>query len=141
MRDQTPLFVDTGPWIALLDPRDQWHQAAASTMAGVGAVGRPLVTSNLVLMEVYTGLVGRVQRSAIARFRSSVRESSSVRVERVDEFTEEMAWELFMRYDDKAVGLVDCTSFAIMEQLGLATAFTFDRHFRQVGFQTLPRIE
>lgn len=33
------------------------------------------------------------------------------------------------------------TSFAIMEQLRLTEAFTFDRHFKQVGFQTLPRLK
>lgn len=48
---------------------------------------------------------------------------------------------MFTRYDDKAVGMVDCTSFAIMEQLRLTEAFTFDRHFKQVGFQTLPRLK
>ncbi len=138
MRDA--YFVDTGPWIALSDPRDQWHSAAVKTMDQLRQDRSLLVTSNFVLMETYSGLVGRIQRQAIERFRSAIIASPSIRVERVDELTEDFAWRLFMRYDDKAVSFVDCTSFVVMEQRSLATAFSFDRHFRQVGFLTLPEL-
>lgn len=135
------VFVDTGPWIALSDPRDQWHSLAVRTMERVRQERYSLVTSNLVLIETYSGLVGRIQRTAIARLRSTVLGSASIQVEQIDEATEDFAWRLFMRYDDKTVSFVDCTSFAVMEQLAITTAFTFDRHFRQVGFLTLPAVK
>lgn len=135
------VFVDAGPLIALVDPHDQWRAHALRVMKMLQGTDRPLVTSNLVLMEAYSALVGRVERSAIARFRASLRNSEVIRVERVDAFLEELAWQLFMRYDDKVIGMVDCTSFAIMEQWQITEAFTFDRHFKQVGFQTLPRLK
>lgn len=134
------IFVDTGPWIALSDPRDQWHDATVKAMDRLRQNRNPLLTTNLVLMETYSGLVGRIQRKAIERFRATVLASPSIQVERVDEVNEDFAWRLFMRYDDKDVGFVDCTSFAVMEQRAITTAFTFDRHFRQVGFQTLPAL-
>ena len=135
------VFVDTGPWIALSDPRDQWHSLAVRTMERVRQERYSLVTSNLVLIETYSGLVGRIQRKAIVRLRSTVLGSASIQVERIDEATEDFAWRLFMRYDDKTVSFVDCTSFAVMGQLAITTAFTFDRHFRQVGFLTLPALK
>ncbi|MCB0253916.1 MAG: PIN domain-containing protein [Anaerolineae bacterium] len=135
------VFVDTGPWIALSDPRDQWHSLAVRTMERVRQERYSLVTSNLVLIETYSGLVGRIQRKAIVRLRSTVLGSASIQVVRIDEATEDFAWRLFMRYDDKTVSFVDCTSFAVMEQLAITTAFTFDRHFRQVGFLTLPAVK
>ena len=135
------LFVDTGPWIALSDPRDQWRSLAVRTMERVRQERYSLVTSNLVLIETYSGLVGRIQRKAIVRLRSTVLGSASIQVVRIDEATEDVAWRLFMRYDDKTVSFVDCTSFAVMEQLAITTAFTFDRHFRQVGFLTLPAVK
>ena len=135
------VFVDTGPWIALSDPRDQWHSLAVRTMERVRQERYSLVTSNLVLIETYSGLVGRIQRKAIVRLRSTVLGSASIQVVRIDEATEDFAWRLFMRYDDKTVSFVDCTSFAVMEQLAITTAFTFDRHFRQVGFLTLPALK
>ena len=141
MSDRPAVFVDTGPWIALVDARDQWHEPAVKMMNRLRAEQQLLVTSNLVLMEVYMGLVGRIQRSAIARLRASIHASSLTHLERVDSLTEELAWDVFMRYDDKDLSLIDCTSFVIMEQLGLTQAFTFDRHFAQVGIQTLPRLK
>jgi predicted nucleic acid-binding protein len=32
------------------------------------------------------------------------------------------------------LSLVDCVSFTVMKDLGLTTAFAFDRHFEQAGF-------
>jgi uncharacterized protein len=139
--ERVPVFVDAGPWIALMDPHDQWRAHALRVMQSLHGAERSLVTSNLVLMEAYSALAGRVERSAIAKFRATLKSSGTIRVERVDEFMEELAWQLFMRYDDKAVGMVDCTSFAIMEQWRITEAFTFDRHFKQIGFQTLPRLK
>ena len=63
-------------------------------------------------------------------------ESTLIQVVWVDKLIEELAWRKFLQYDDKDVSMVDCTSFVVMEQLGVSTAFTFDRHFLQVGFQT-----
>jgi predicted nucleic acid-binding protein len=34
--------------------------------------------------------------------------------------------------------LTDCTSFVVMKELRLKDALTTDRHFRQMGFHTLP---
>lgn len=141
MSDLLPVFVDTGPWIALVDRRDQWHGEAERVLRQLQASRQPLVTSNLVLMESYTGLVNRVERGLIARFRETIHSSRQISIQRVDALTEELAWELFLRYDDKRVSMVDCSSFATMEQLGITQAFTFDRHFAQVGFQTLPKLK
>ncbi len=136
MNQRPAIFVDTGPWVAWMDVRDQWREDAMREMAALKAQRRALVTTNWVLAEAYTGLVDRIARNAIARLRTLVEESALIRVIWVDKQIEELAWRKFLQYDDKDVSMVDCTSFVVMEQWGLSTAFTFDRHFLQVGFQT-----
>ncbi|HHH42298.1 MAG TPA: VapC toxin family PIN domain ribonuclease, partial [Chloroflexi bacterium] len=36
------------------------------------------------------------------------------------------------------ISLVDWTSFELMRRLGIRTAFAFDRHFAEQGFETVP---
>lgn len=48
------------------------------------------------------------------------------------------ALERMARFADKRLSLTDCASFAFMERLGLATAFAFDRDFRDCGYATIP---
>ena len=128
------VFVDTSAFIALLDPRDDCHDQAAHIEQVLSSQAARLVTTNFVLDETYTGLRGKIQHSAILRFRGSVRQSRRLSVVHVTEAVEDQAWEIFARYEDKDFSFTDCTSFAVMQQLGITTAFAFDEHFEQFGF-------
>jgi len=128
------VFVDTSAFIALLDPRDDCHAQAVHVEQSLSGQAARLVTTNFVLDETYTGLRGKIQHSAILRFRDSVRQSQRLKVVRITEAVEDQAWEIFARYDDKDFSFTDCTSFAVMRQLGITTALTFDDHFEQFGF-------
>lgn len=44
---------------------------------------------------------------------------------------EEHAKEIITKYTDKDFSLCDAISFAVMENIGVSRAFSFDRHFRQ----------
>jgi predicted nucleic acid-binding protein len=46
-------------------------------------------------------------------------------------------WQLYEQRLDKSWGLTDCTSFVVMQQQQIITAFTSDQHFVQAGFQKL----
>jgi len=47
------------------------------------------------------------------------------------------AWTNYENGGADAAGIVDHVSFAVMRRLGLAKAFTNDRHFRAAGFENL----
>lgn len=49
----------------------------------------------------------------------------------------EAGWDLCRKWLDKGWGLTDCTSFTLMERLGLREAATTDHHFEQAGFTVL----
>jgi len=48
------------------------------------------------------------------------------------------AWDYFAQHADKTYSLTDCISFVLMAGLAISQALTFDRHFVQAGFETLP---
>src|SRR5438093_8238928 len=48
------------------------------------------------------------------------------------------AWSLFLYRADKPWSFTDCTSFVLMDNLGIRQAVAFDANFRQAGFATFP---
>lgn len=128
-------FVDTAAWYALVDGDDADHRAAAVFLAGNKA---PLITTNLVFGETITLIRYRIGHGAAQMFGEKLKESRFVRMVAVTPADEERAWEIFTKYRDQDFSFVDCTSFAVMERMKLATAFTFDRHFSVMKFTVVP---
>lgn len=62
------IFVDALYWVAVINPKDQWHTSAVT--AGQNLEGRDLVTTESVLIEVmnYFGEYGARFRLKTARF-------------------------------------------------------------------------
>jgi predicted nucleic acid-binding protein len=56
-----------------------------------------------------------------------------LQVERTTAEDERRAVQIVLKYRDKDFSLVDASSFALMERLGLRRAIAFDPHFRQYG--------
>lgn len=52
-----------------------------------------------------------------------------------DDEVEAIRW--MRKYSDKEISFTDCISFALMRRLGIHSAFTFDRHFRDAGFEII----
>jgi predicted nucleic acid-binding protein len=51
------------------------------------------------------------------------------------------AWNFFSKYRGwRDLSYVDCLSFALMKNVGMGTAFSFDEDFRRFGFQKLPQL-
>jgi hypothetical protein len=54
--DRTPIFLDTAYVNALVNTRDQWHNAAVQWQRKLSADKRRLVTTEFVLVEIADGL-------------------------------------------------------------------------------------
>ncbi len=133
------LFIDSSAWLALESSRDQYHDIALA-FAQKEARQFQWVTTNWILSETVTLLRRRANHAVAIRFMERLRASKKLRIVRIETPHEELAWVIFKRYNDKDFGFVDCTSLAIMEIHGINHAFTFDHHFRQFGYDTLPNI-
>ena len=57
----------------------------------------------------------------------------------VDEALHREAMDLLLARQDKTYSLCDAVSFVLMRQRHLTEALTTDRHFRQMGYNAVPR--
>lgn len=127
-------FADTQGWTALSNKKDQFHQRALATKNQLISQHTKFIISNFILDETYTLLLTRVGHAAAVEFGEMIRHTPSVEVIHITESIEEKAWQLFKRYSDKTFSFTDCTSFVIMQQLGIRDAFANDHNFEQMGF-------
>jgi uncharacterized protein len=134
------LFVDTNAWIALNSSRDQFHKQAVELNQRLLKQGYRYLTTNFVLDESYTGLLVHVRHATAVEFGEKIRHSRLTTVIHVTEQLEDLAWNLFKQYADKTFSFTDCTSFVVMQQLGLTDIFTNDHHFEQMGFTALLKL-
>jgi predicted nucleic acid-binding protein len=124
-----PCFVDTSAFYALLDAEDPHHRKSVGLFSQLARSRIRLLTSNHVLFETYSLILGRLGRWMAQSWLGKLR----MHVERATVEDERRAVEIVFRFGDKEFSLVDASSFAIMERLGLRRAIAFDSHFRQYG--------
>lgn len=124
------IFVDTGAWFAAFVNNDPDH---ATADAWLDRNTEPLVTTDYVLDELLTLLKIRGEFERAIRLGENLIAGRIARLERIAETDLEDAWRVFRDYRDKDWSFTDCTSYAVMQRLGIEVAFSFDHHFRQFG--------
>jgi predicted nucleic acid-binding protein len=118
------LFVDTSIWYAAADSSDRSNARAKAILKSADA----LVTSDHVLIETWTLLCHRLQRTAAERFWEGLR-SGIAMIEPVALADLEVAWEIGVSWLDQDFSIVDRTSFAVMRRLGIDRVASLDQHF------------
>ncbi|MCA1844587.1 MAG: PIN domain-containing protein [Actinobacteria bacterium] len=124
-------FVDTSFWVALFFDGDANHATARELWSGRPG---PLLCTNHVVGETWTFVRRRRGHTEAVRVLDAVAGSSQVSVTRVDQKTEDQAWEWLRRHDERGYSFVDATSFAVMRRRRLRTALAFDGDFAAAGF-------
>jgi predicted nucleic acid-binding protein len=132
------VFVDTSAFVALRNSSEAEHERARLALTKLISEGVALFTSNYVFAETYTALMVRVGRGEAIEWGRRFRDGGAIDLVHLDRPTEERAWEILERYDDKRWSYVDATSFALLER-GESSAFAFDAHFSQRGLQLVPQ--
>ncbi len=118
------LFVDTSAWYAAVDAGDGSHRRATKILAA----GEPLVTSDHVLAETCLLLRYRLGRQPAERFWEGLRAGVAT-IAVVGEADLETAWAMGQTFSDQDFSIVDRTSFAVMQRLGIDRVASFDDHF------------
>src|SRR5262249_36924848 len=132
----TKLLIDTGALLALAMRTDRYHAAAVRFLRSVPHVR--FVMTNLVLVELATRLRARAGAAKAVGAVRDLLNSRRYEVVFVNRGLIDAALARMERFSDKALSLPNCASFALMDELGLDTAFAFDTDFRDCGYRILP---
>ena len=119
------VFVDTSMFYAAADAGDVDHERAKRTLSGSSG---DLMTSDHVLFETWRLLRKRLGRPVAERFFESIR-AGLAELECIQPRDVEAAWAIGLGYPDQDFSIVDRTSFAVMERLGVRRVATFDSDF------------
>ena len=131
------VFGDTFYWIALLNPRDNWHQAALDYAQNYTAT--QIITTDGVIDEIlaFASCKGSLMRQkALSMCREMLREPTIEVIPYTSEIRE-LGLDLYGRRLDKGYSLTDCISMIVMQQMSITEVLTHDRHFAQEGFTLL----
>jgi predicted nucleic acid-binding protein len=123
------LFVDTSAFYATADSSDSHHSRAARIITA----GERLVATDHVLVECCLLIARRAGQRAADRFWGSLRDGRT-RIEPVLRGDLDNAWRIGEEFADQEFSLVDRTSFAVMERLGITRVASFDNHFAVYRF-------
>ncbi len=131
------LLVDTSFIVALVNERDQYHKQAIKLADHYD--GQELVVTDGVLLEIANALA-RGYKAEATQIIEDLISANDVEVVYMTIELFNQAFDLYKSHQDKTWGLVDCLSFIVMRDRDIRTALSFDRHFIQAGFQTLPNM-
>jgi predicted nucleic acid-binding protein len=130
------IFIDTSAFYALLDRDDENHRKAKNAWVDLLKNENILITSNYVLVETFALLQHRLGIEAVRGFQNDI--LPLVNIEFVISELHRSGVSALLSASRRNLSLVDCVSFEMMRTLEIKTAFTFDPHFKEQGFNMLP---
>lgn len=123
------LFIDSSIWYAAADRGDRSHGRAREILLDDDY----LFTTDHILVETWLLLRHRLHRQAAEAFWKGLR-SGVAAVEPVCMADLATAWAVGEEFPDQDFSIVDRTSFAVMQRLGIHRVATFDDDFAVYRF-------
>lgn len=132
------VFIDTGAFLALANPADQYHEAAVRCFENLQVSGTRFVTTNFILDETYTRIQRKAGLKVAIAFGEQIQSDRQLKVYAVERTLEKLAWEIFRHDLGHSFSYTDCTSFALMRRRKIREAFAFDTDFASFGWRVHP---
>jgi len=131
------VFVDSFFWTAVVRPNDPYREQALAAAAELGDAS--LVTTEEVLFEFLAAVArsDRRVREAAVRSVEAMIDSDSVELVAQSHHSFVAGLERYKRRLDKGYSLTGCVSMNVMDEQGIRSVLTNDRHFEQEGYEIL----
>ena len=132
------IFLDTGFLLALASARDENHGRALDVLDSYrgGSLWDQVITTNHVVAEAITAVRFKAEPHNLPKGHAlaveigrGLYDGAFGRIYEVSADEERSAFEYFARHQDKAYSFVDCTSFVVMDKLGIGEALSVDGDF------------
>ncbi len=130
------LYADTSALYALVDSGDRFHGAASAAFRELSPDKDLLICSSYVVLETLALIQTRIGMRAVRKWKTEFQ--PILEIVWVDRQLHEEALTALVAANKPTISLTDWTSFLIMRERGIETAFSFDRHFAQQGFRLMP---
>jgi len=131
------IFIDTAAWLALINKTDALHEKAKKIRNRLLKESVQLLVTDYILVEIANTLSRIPFRTSAIQLINFIQASSNIQLVEINREIYGEAWEMYRSRLDKEWSLTDCTSFVIMNRVGIKDAFTSDHHFEQAGFNIL----
>lgn len=137
----TPVYVDTGAFIALVWSRDRAHRAVRRVFHEVRAAGHRLVTSDPVIGETVTRLrydAGLAVTRQFAEIIQDATRTGQLVVRESDARLRRAAFDVMARYEGLRLSYADAVGAVVTREIDASAVLTLDTDFRVMGFHVLP---
>lgn len=129
------IFADTSALYAYLVAEDRYHPRAKQIGSNLIQHEETLVTHSFIICEMTTLLQSRIGLDAVEQWHQVL--LPLLDVTWVDAPLYQRAVLNLLSSGRRQVSITDHISFELMRQREISTAFAFDPHFKQFGFQVL----
>lgn len=129
------MFVDTSGLLAVLDADAAEHEEAAGIWNALGAQRIALETASYVVVEGFALVQRRSGMDAVRALHQELLPLVTMRW--VDSALHTAGVQALLTAGRRRLSLVDCVSFAVMQQRAIQAVFGFDSDFSAQGFHVL----
>jgi predicted nucleic acid-binding protein len=130
------ILIDTSAIIALLCAEDRFHHQARQTWFDLLDQDQIIQCNNYILLEAISLIQKRYGMDILRTFHNDI--LPVLEVDWLDRTKHNQAMNALFLTNRRGISLVDYASFETMRDLDIRTAFTFDKHFAEQGFNTVP---
>jgi len=130
------IFIDTSAFLAVLDESDSHHRQARLFWNEIISRGDTLLCHNYILIETSALVSRRLGCEAVRVFEQDI--VPVLGIIWVTKEIHEAAVGALLVSDRRTLSLVDCVSFEVMRRTGVQNVISFDRHFRDYGYDLKP---
>jgi predicted nucleic acid-binding protein len=123
----------------MIDRRDAHHQRTVTLVGQLVRRKARLLTTDYVVDESCTLAKARAGSAMALRLLDLIGGTAALDLEWIGSERFRRAEVRFRSQPDQSFSFTDCTSFAVMSELGISEALSTDEHFLTAGFEPLLR--